>query len=332
MHEVARALINERRVLFRNTSQKMNVHEAIIEKDFWVCLTLDYLFQRCIYKNRFAFKGGTSLSKAHTLIQRFSEDIDLILDWRVLGYRMTEPWDVRSKTKQEEFNREANERTILFLRDTLLPQMTKELSEIIGRKAELLINKDDPQTIIFKYPNIFTVEAILQEIKLEIGALATWSPVSVKTITPYAAEIYSRAFKKPNTNVLTVEPERTFWEKATILHHEANRPVDLLMPQRYSRHYYDLYCISKSEFKDRSLKNFELLKKVTEFKMRFYPRGWARYQDAKPGTFKLLPPAHNLRLLEEDYENMREMIFGSRPEFKKMIDALIKLENEINTL
>lgn len=332
MHEVARALINERRVLFRNTSQKMNVHEAIIEKDFWVCLTLDYLFQRCIYKNRFAFKGGTSLSKAHTLIQRFSEDIDLILDWRVLGYRMTEPWDVRSKTKQEEFNREANERTILFLRDSLLPQMAKEVSEIIGMKAELLINEDDPQTIIFKYPNIFTVEAILQEIKLEIGALATWSPVSVKTITPYAAEIYSRAFKKPNTNVLTVEPERTFWEKATILHHEANRPVDLLMPQRYSRHYYDLYCISKSEFKDRSLKNFELLKKVTEFKMRFYPRGWARYQDAKPGTFKLLPPAHNLRLLEEDYENMREMIFGSRPEFKKMIDALIKLENEINTL
>jgi len=101
MYEVARATINERRALFRNTSQKMNVHEAIIEKDFWVCITLDYLFQRCLYKNRFAFKGGTCLSKAYNLIQRFSEDIDLILDWRVLGYRMTEPWDVRSKTKQE---------------------------------------------------------------------------------------------------------------------------------------------------------------------------------------------------------------------------------------
>jgi hypothetical protein len=102
------------------------------------------------------------------------------------------------------------------------------------------------------------------------------------------------------------------------------------MPQRYSRHYYDLYCIAKTEVKDRALSNFELLKKVAEFKMRFYPRGWARYQDAKPGTLKLLPPVHNMNLLEEDYENMREMIFGPRPEFNEMMDALTRLENEIN--
>lgn len=76
MYEVAKAPLDERRALFRNTSQKMNIHESIIEKDFWVCLTLDYLFQRCPYRNKFAFKGGTSLSKAHNLIQRFSEDID----------------------------------------------------------------------------------------------------------------------------------------------------------------------------------------------------------------------------------------------------------------
>lgn len=67
---------------------------------------------------------------------------------------MTEPWDVRSKTKQEEFNIEANERTILFLRDTLLPQIAEELSDIIGEKAKLSINKDDPQTIIINYPQV----------------------------------------------------------------------------------------------------------------------------------------------------------------------------------
>ena len=217
----------------------MNIHESIIEKDFWVCLTLDFLFQRCPLRNKLAFKGGTSLSKAHNLIQRFSEDVDLILDWRVLGYRMNEPWEARSKTKQEEFNRGANERTILFLRETLLPQVAEGLSDIIGDKAELTINEDDPQTIIFNYPHIFTAEAILQGIKLEIGALAAWSPVSAKTITPYAAEMYSKAFKKPMTEVLTVEAERTFWEKATILHHEANRPAESAMPQRYSRHMFN---------------------------------------------------------------------------------------------
>lgn len=254
------------------------------------------------------------------------------MDWRVLGYRITEPWEVRSKTKQEWFNRDANERTILFLQDILLPQITEGLSDIIGDKAELSINEEDPQTIIFNYPHIFTAEAILQGIKLEIGTLAAWGPVSAKTITPYAAEMYNKAFKNPTTEVLTVEAERTFWEKATILHHEANHPSESSMPQRYSRHYYDVYCIAKTDIKERALSNFELLNKVAEFKMRFYPRGWARYQDAKPGTLKLLPPAHNLSLLEEDYENMGEMIFGPRPGFEEMMYALAKLENEINGL
>lgn len=79
------------RILFRNTAQKTGLHEAIVEKDFWVCLTLDYLFHYCPWKEAFTFKGGTSLSKCYGLIKRFSEDIDLILDWRVLGYGLNEP-------------------------------------------------------------------------------------------------------------------------------------------------------------------------------------------------------------------------------------------------
>ena len=84
MYSIARLPEDERRILFRNTAQKMGLNEAIIEKDFWVCLTLDYLFHRCKWKDIFTFKGGTSLSKCYNLITRFSEDIDLILDWRLL--------------------------------------------------------------------------------------------------------------------------------------------------------------------------------------------------------------------------------------------------------
>jgi hypothetical protein len=91
----------ERRTLFRNTAQKMGVHEAIIEKDFWVCFVLEYLFHQSRFKNHLIFKGGTSLSKCFGLIRRFSEDIDLILDWRILGYEKSEPWAERSKTKIE---------------------------------------------------------------------------------------------------------------------------------------------------------------------------------------------------------------------------------------
>lgn len=97
MINVARLPESDRRELFRNTADKMGLNDTIVEKDFWVCFTLDYLFHRCPWKDSITFKGGTSLSKAFNLISRFSEDIDLILDWRVLGYGKDEPWEERSK-------------------------------------------------------------------------------------------------------------------------------------------------------------------------------------------------------------------------------------------
>lgn len=85
MYEIAKLPSEEREILFQNAAARKGMNAAIIEKDFWVCLTLDYLFHKCPWKKAFAFKGGTSLSKVYSLIDRFSEDIDLILDWRVMG-------------------------------------------------------------------------------------------------------------------------------------------------------------------------------------------------------------------------------------------------------
>ena len=111
MKTVARLSAEDRSDLFRNTANRMQMSDAIVEKDFWVCFTLDYLFHRSPWKDSITFKGGTSLSKAYHLINRFSEDIDLILDWRILGYSLNEPWEERSNTKQDTFNKEA---TILY--------------------------------------------------------------------------------------------------------------------------------------------------------------------------------------------------------------------------
>ena len=121
MRNIARLSDNDRRELFRNTADKMGLNDAIVEKDFWVCFTLDYLFHRSPWKESITFKGGTSLSKAFHLISRFSEDIDLILDWRVLGYGKDEPWEKRSNTKQDAFNKEANARAEVFLAETFCP-------------------------------------------------------------------------------------------------------------------------------------------------------------------------------------------------------------------
>lgn len=99
MREIAKLSDELRRDLFRNTANKMGLRDAIVEKDFWVCFTLDYLFHRSEWRDAITFKGGTSLSKAFGLINRFLENIDLVLDWRVLGYGKDEPWEKRSGTQ-----------------------------------------------------------------------------------------------------------------------------------------------------------------------------------------------------------------------------------------
>ncbi len=330
MYSLLKLSDEERRTIFRNTAQKMGVHEAIIEKDYWVCLALDYLFHISLYKKHLTFKGGTSLSKCFGLIKRFSEDIDLILDWRLLDCEKDEPWQERTKTKQAAFNKETNSRAELFLTKKFMPTFISDISEIIGETARVEIDKTDPQTLNFHYPQLFSTDSILPSIRLEIGALAAWTPAVERKITPYIFEYYPHLSQNAETTVLTSSAERTFWEKVTILHHEANRPDHLEMPSRYSRHYYDLFCIGHSKYKDTALKQLDLLQKVALFKMKFYPRAWAKYDEAVSGSIKLIPPKIRFDALRKDYAYMSEMIFGKFPSFDEMIMYITNLENEIN--
>ena len=309
MKNIARWPDEDRAALFRNTAAKMGLHDAIVEKDFWVCFTLDYLFHRSPWPDKIVFKGGTSLSKAYDLISRFSEDIDLILDWRELGYSATYPMEERSNTRQSRVNEEISERAEAFLENDFCPALKAGLTEDLGREAKVYKELGSEQTVIFEYPALFQNGSILPVIRLEIGPLAAWTPASEVSIKPYAAAYYPKIFEQAQTEILTVRPERTFWEKATILHHEANRPLDRPMPPRYSRHYYDLYKMAASPVKEKAFQQLELLKRVVEFKMKFYPRGWARYPDAKPGTMKLVPPTERWKELEADYKKMRMMLY-----------------------
>lgn len=329
--EVARLPSKDREALFRNTAQKMRMSEAIIEKDFWVCWSLDYLFHKCKWKDHFAFKGGTSLSKGYHLIKRFSEDIDLVLDWCLLGFGKEEPWLERSYTKQDYFIKEANERAEHFLRTTFIPVMTTDFKDELDIAASINIDEADGQTIHFIYPQSFSDKSILQEIRLEIGALAAWTPTTVLEITPYSADKYPHLFKQSTTSILTVIPERTFWEKVTILHREAYR-TNGSIPMRYSRHYYDLYCMADSDVKKAAFSNLELLKKVVDFKAKFYRCPWAKYEEATPGLMKLIPPDSSEEILRDDYEHMQNMLYGNIPSFDQIMKRIKALENEINNL
>lgn len=307
------------------SDRRKELSPAVVEKDFWVCWTLNRLFRSPEMAQKILFKGGTSLSKVFGLIERFSEDVDLILDWSEVTEE--DPMTERSVTKQDAFNKELLTQAHVYLRDTFLPEVHALVSDVCEAVIE-----DNPEVVKIKYPAAFQSDYLRPEIQLEVGPLASWVPHAEYEIQPYAAEILPDAFKKPVCTVRAIKAERTFWEKITILHHEAHRPVGNSQPDGYSRHYYDVCRMARSAVKQNALADLELLRSVTAFKDKFYHRGWARYDLAVPETMKLIPPEHVMKAVKRDYEDMRFMIFGERSSFDDMMETLRHLEEEINAL
>ena len=335
MITVAKSSSMEREVLFGNAAEKAGIRNpAIVEKDFWVCFTLDYLFHKSPWPQSFIFKGGTSLSKAYHVIERFSEDIDLIMDWRLLGYGINEPWEERSKTQQDKFNKKAVADASEFLTRTFAPQMEKDMQNLIGQDVAVRMDPDDNEqcTVNFFYPHVFNTNYLRQEIRLEIGPLAEWVPSHSVMITSTAAEQFAEAFKQKDTVVPTVDVERTFWEKVTILHKTAASYEQKGLPARYARHYYDLYQMSCSNVKEKAFARRELLEQDVKFKLKFYYARNASYETAKIGTIRLVPSEAAIKDLKVDYEHMEGMIYGEIPSFDEIMDATAKLEEEINML
>ena len=324
MDKVIQGSSEERETLFLEVSRRVGFSASVVEKDFWVVWVLGRLFSSKFLASKILFKGGTSLSKVFGLIDRFSEDIDLILDWNEV---VTEPpMATRSKNKQDQFNKTVPLLSQTYISEIFLPEVRRLLAGVCF--AEIEAGAKD--VINIQYPSLFGNEYLRPEIRLEIGPLAQWIPNAEYTVCSYVAEAFPDLFESPHCSVHAIKAERTFWEKATILHHEANRPETSSVPARYSRHYYDLYLMAQSEVKAEALADSQLLENVVEFKKRFYPRGWAQYDQAKPGSLKLIPPERVLKAMRKDYDVMGEMIFGRHPSFDEIIEGLAKLEAEIN--
>lgn len=269
MYKFAQRNDDFRKMVFDEAAVKKKVPSVIIEKDFWVCWTLEKLFQDKTISSIILFKGGTSLSKVFNVIERFSEDIDLIIDWRL--FTNDNPKANRSRTQQEKFNEKINKNTAQYLSKSFLPQ----IRNIISPVAAADIDNNDPHIINISYPSLFSDRYITPLIRLKAGPLASWVPNDEYSIQSYAAEYFPDLFNSPSCNVKAIKAERTFWEKATILHQEARRPVSKALPPRYSRHYYDMYRMAKSKIRESALTDTQLLKDVVKFKEKFYPCAWA---------------------------------------------------------
>jgi len=322
----------EKREVFQAVSLSMGFRPDIVEKDFWVCFMLHHLFHDCKYKDAFVFKGGTSLSKAYHVIERFSEDIDIILDWRKIVSTEEDPWNDRSKTKQDQYNKLVNARAAVFYASDLVPCLNSELEDILGSGQWVAVDENDEMVINFYYPQLFEVEYLRDKVRLEIGPLAEWLPSHVTDIQSFVSEKYPQLFDRKVTEILTIDVERTFWEKLTILHKMANFPVNKNLPPRYARHLYDVYCMMNSPVKEQAFARKELLEKDVIFKQKFYYAKSAHYETATLKEISLIPADHIMDAVKQDYAAMKNMIYGDYPGFETIIEQLKELEMEVHNL
>lgn len=209
---------------------------------------------------------------------------------------------------------------------------------MLGPEAEtgwtLTVDAHNPDVVRFEYPKAVTQQAayIAPQVILELGTHAEFVPRGEFTIRSFAASEFPGLFGNVNVAVTSLLAKRTFWEKATILHAEFYRPSDRPMPNRYSRHYFDVATMAQGSVKQEAFDDLPLLAAVVRHKQIFYPAAWAKYHLASAGTFRMVPPDVRVRALRQDYREMGVMIFGEAPDFNSVLETLASLEAELNSL
>lgn len=340
MDKVAKLPNAERGELFRETANIRGLNAQIIEKDFWVCWTLKQLFELDEINKHLIFKGGTSLSKIYNVIERFSEDIDVAIDKEFLGFG--NEYDLRnlSAGQRNEVVENLDNACKEIIQISILDSLHDSFSKIIGEQSvnnwQLEIDKDDPfgQTILFAYPrenlSMAEFDYIKPIVRIELGARPENQPTEKHLIQPYAAEEFPQIFENPEYKITVLSVERTFWEKATILHDQFHRADNYKTADRISRHYYDFYKLAKAGIAKKALANLDILESVVINKKSFFYRAGAKYEEALLGQLHLVPNSARLDALKRDYEKMNSMFFVKPPKFDEIIELLTKLEKEIN--
>ena len=329
----------DRATITREVAAKRSISAVMVEKDFWVSWILSVLFAHPEFRDQLVFKGGTSLSKVFGVIERFSEDIDLSVSPDFVGIK--EEWveEAESRNKRTERMKHLEAACIEKVRERFAPELERIAHESLGKPKngtqwmEFRVDDDTHSPVIlFHYPSNETTgfEYLRRSVKMEFGSLTDQRPAGKHAVRPWVAEEFPQLFADFHCELVALELERTFWEKATILHAEYHRDAAKPIRDRFSRHYADTAAMGTHREISPVLSNNELRQHVTDWKSRFFPSRWARYDLAKPGTFHLVPPESRTAELEKDYLAMGPMFLNEPPPFASVLETLAELERRIN--
>lgn len=340
----------ERKNLIQKVAFDLGMRFDVVEKDIWVCYVLEKLFSLKELRGKLVFKGGTCLSKAYGLIERFSEDIDLTIGKSYLKLKENLK---KNKTIKSDIRHKAHD----FVRVEIYELLKKVFEKDLEKNSwSLNFSEEDKLTLLFQFPisdygkrfmstndgyrimingsrlmaNLGYYNYIKPSIKLEFGAFGDDWPCEEKTVEPYAKKILPDFFNESQVKVLDVK--KNFIEKLLILHSICFRPIEKPLKNHYSRHYYDVFCLIKSGIGKESLNYPEILKSVKENKINFWNETWEPYKNINSFSDIEIIPTQDLRLkeLELDYEKMKEMFFDKYPNFSEIINELKNFKEFIN--
>ena len=330
-----------RRLICEQAQEQLNLPAASLEKDYSVCWTLLELFGIPEWGQSITFKGGTSLSKCWSLINRFSEDIDIVIEKGFLGFGGEDSPENASSKKQKgkrlDAMKEAAQRRIHGnLAPTLAARIDASLPssdtwELIPASEE---EDRDRQTLLFKYPSAManTEAYVRRVVKIEMGARSDNEPVEEKEVHAYLFDAFPDVLGPSKFRVQALAAERTFWEKAMLLHEETYRPADRKeRAARMARHYYDLWCLITKGVAEKAADRDDIFTRTAKHREIYFNWSWMDYSTLSRGKLRVVPLPEQEAEWRQDYQAMStEMFFGKVPKFDEVLRVAGEFQKKFN--
>jgi hypothetical protein len=308
-------ILHEDKKLFqqaiRATAQYKGLKEIYIEKDYWVCYALNKIFTNEIGKETI-FKGGTALSKCFNLVDRFSEDIDLV----VLRGKDETPNQLKKKLKK-----------ITNVVAEILPEV-----EVENITQKMGMNRKTAHTYNKEFDGAYG--QIRDVIIIEATWLGYYEPYTRRDVQSYIYEMMIAKGQKELASenglfpfeVQVLEPIRTLCEKimSLVRFSYTENPIEDL--RKKIRHTYDLYYM----LQDKELKNFlysdkfeDLLIKVAQDDVQSFKNnnGWLIHHPIKALIFA--DPEKTWNQIKKTYtSDFGNLVYGELPNESLILEAI----------
>ncbi len=306
----------------------------LLEKDVWLVWLLDVLF-RSPFGQHLVFKGGSSLSKGYRIISRFSEDVDLTYDIRVLAPDLSgtglDPLPA-TRSQEKRWTKEIRSRLPVWITEQVMPRISAALTDQ-GLTTAL---STEGEKVFLEYSPLAAGSGYVHPVvMLEFGARSTGEPWESRAISCDAApSIAGVVF--PSATARVMRPERTFWEKATAVHVFC-RQGEFRGGDRFARHWHDLTRLDRAGMADAAIADKALALAVANHKSMFFSQKNAAgelidYVAAVSGGLRLVPNDKALASLSLDYARMLDdrLLLGEAEPFEKLLDQCRELEVRAN--